>query len=85
MLKVDLDHPNYWVENVIRRTCAAFGTVRSVKVHRAAKPFALIEMDTSAQTASLAAAFGGSTLGSHALVPLARGHFNPLGMLTEAA
>ncbi len=70
MLEVDFNEPNPRLKRSIMDTCAAFGPVRSVKVHRQQSPFAVIEMTDPAQTIELAGKFGGSTFGTSALIHL---------------
>jgi len=49
---------------------SAFGSVRSVTIHRQPSPFALVAMSTHHETLNLAAEYEGSALGSHALIHL---------------
>lgn len=70
MLEVDFNEPDPRLKRSIMETCAAFGPVRSVKVHRKHSPFAVIEMSDRAQTFELAGKFGGSTFGTSALIHL---------------
>ncbi len=72
MLEVDLDAPDLTLELSIAKTCAAFGRVVSVKVHRKPSPFALVEMAQREQAYEVAAAYGGSGFGTSALVHLVR-------------
>jgi len=68
MLEVDLNAPDIKVGEFVSQSCAQFGTVTSVKVHRTPSAFALVEMTTRDQTNELAARYGGSTFGTCALI-----------------
>lgn len=70
MLEVDLNAPDIKVGEFVAQSCAPFGKVASVKVHRTPSAFALVEMTTRDQTNELAARFGGSTFGTCALIHL---------------
>ncbi len=70
MLLVDLDVPDFQIEQSIKNNCAKLGTVRLVRIHRTPAPFALIHMATDKQTHELSSRFGGSTFGTCALVHL---------------
>ena len=70
MLEVDLDGPDAVVERSITESCAKYGRVASVKVHREPSAFALIEMTQREQTYEIAAQYGGSAFGTSALVHL---------------
>ena len=70
MLQVDLDRPNFHVEQFVQRICASLGYVKSVKIHRSPTAFALVEMASHAQTLELAAKFGGSVFGTCVLIHL---------------
>ena len=59
MLEVDLQDTDPIVERAITESCAAFGSVTSVKMHREPSPFALIEMSRREQTYEVAAQYGG--------------------------
>ena len=72
MLEVDLEDPDKNVERSITESCAKYGRVTSVKVHRDPSPFALIEMSQREQTYQVAATYGGSAFGTSALVHLAQ-------------
>lgn len=72
MLEVDLKDTDPIVERSITESCAAFGSVTSVKVHREPSPFALIEMSQREQTYEVAAQYGGSAFGTSALIHLAQ-------------
>mgnify|MGYP003336443027 FL=1 len=70
MLEVDLNAPDIQVSELVAQTCALFGKVTSVKVHRTPSAFALVEMTTRDQTNELAGRYGGSTFGTCALIHL---------------
>lgn len=70
MLEVDLSATDSEVGQSVAQTCAQFGGVTSVKVHRNPSAFALVEMNTREQTSELAANYGGSTFGTCALLHL---------------
>ena len=70
MLEVDLNVPDIQVSELVTQTCATFGKVTSVRVHRTPSAFALVEMTTRDQTNELAACYGGSTFGTCALIHL---------------
>ena len=72
MLEVDLESSDPTVERSITESCASFGRVTSVKVHREPSAFALIEMAQREQTFEVAAQYGGSAFGTSALVHLAQ-------------
>ena len=72
MLEVDLNDPDNNVARSITESCAKYGRVTSVKVHREPSPFALIEMSQREQTYEVAAQYGGSAFGTSALVHLAQ-------------
>lgn len=69
-LKVDLKKNDRELTLFLTEHFSSFGIVRSVNIHRQPTPFALIAMSTHQETLSLAAQYGGSALGSHALVHL---------------
>lgn len=69
-LKVDLRKPDSELTLLLTEHFSAFGIVRSVKIHRQPTPFALVTMSTAHETLELAAQYGGSALGSGALVHL---------------
>ncbi len=71
MLEVDLNDPDTNVERSITESCAKYGRVTSVKVHREPSPFALIEMAQREQTYEVAVEYGGSAFGTSALIHLA--------------
>jgi hypothetical protein len=71
MLEVDLEGDDILVERSITESCAVYGRVASVKVHRQPSPFAVIEMSRREQTYAVAERFGGSAFGTAALVHLA--------------
>ncbi len=70
MLEVDLQVEDPQLGQSVAETCARFGSVRSVKVHRSPSAFALVEMADREQTSELAATYGGSTFGTCALLHL---------------
>lgn len=70
MLQVDLDAPDFEIEQSIRQDCSKIGRVRVITIHRSPIPFALIHMATSEQTYELTSRFGGSAFGTCALVHL---------------
>jgi len=69
-LKVDLRKNDKELTLFLTEHFSAFGTVRSVNIHRQPTPFALVAMSTPHETLNLAAQYEGSALGSHALVHL---------------
>jgi hypothetical protein len=70
MLEVDLEAPDQKVGQTVAESCAPFGRVTSVKVHRNPSAFALVEMTTREQTGDLAATYGGSAFGNCVLIHL---------------
>jgi hypothetical protein len=70
MFQVDLDSPDFQIEQSIKQNCSKVGHVRLVRIHRSPVPFALIHMTTGKQTHELTSRFGGSTFGTCALVHL---------------
>ena len=70
MLLVDLKAPDAKLVQVVTEYCAKFGKVVSVKIHRDQNPFAMVVMGDRMQTYEVAAHFGGSTIGSSALITL---------------
>ena len=70
MLEVDLQIEDPKLGETVAETCARFGSVKSVKVHRSPSAFALVEMMSREQTSELAATYGGSTFGTCALIHL---------------
>jgi len=70
MLQVDLDVPDFHIEQFIRQSCSQVGRVTSVRIHRSPCPFALIDMARREQTHELTSRFGGSVFGTCALVHL---------------
>ena len=73
MLQADLNANDYRVAHAVTDTCARFGNISSVRVHRKPAPFALVEMASREQAFELAAQFGGSMFGTSVLV-----HLEPL-------
>jgi hypothetical protein len=69
-LQINLNDPDYLIEQVITKNCVGVGRVISVRVHRSPSAFALIEMSKRDQTYELASRFGGSVFGTHALIHL---------------
>ena len=70
MLLVDLDVPDFHIEQFIKQSCSQVGRVTSVKFHRSPCPFALIDMARREQTHELTSRNGGSAFGTCALVHL---------------
>jgi len=70
MLQVDLDVPDFHIEQFIKKSCSEVGRVTSVRIHRSPSPFALIDMARREQTHALTSRFGGSAFGTCALVHL---------------
>ena len=70
MMEVNLQSHDLEVGRDVAETCARFGHVASVKVHRSPSAFALVEMTTREQTADVAASYGGSVFGTCALIHL---------------
>jgi hypothetical protein len=70
MLHVDLNAADSQIAHDIKTKCHAFGQVRSVEVHRIPTTFALVEMAHPEQVREVAASFGGSAFGIHALIAL---------------
>ena len=70
MLEVDLQAPDQEISKVVAQSCAQYGRVTSVKVHRTPSAFALVEMTTRDQTNELAASYGGSAFGTCVLIHL---------------
>ncbi len=70
MLEVNLQVDDPQLGQSVAETCARFGAVKSVKVHRSPSAFALVEMQSREQTTEVAATYGGSTFGTCALIHL---------------
>ena len=70
MLIVDLKEPDARLAQVVTEHCAKFGKVASVKIHRDPTTFAMVVMGDRMQTYEVAAHFGGSTIGTSALINL---------------
>ena len=70
MLQIDLTLTDRELSMFIAVRCSEVGTVRSVKIHRRPKPFALVEMASHDETLELAAQYGRSAFGSCVLVHL---------------
>jgi hypothetical protein len=71
LLTVNIQLPEPELEAIIQKRCAAFGTVKFIRLMPIAKNafhrFAFVRMSTLAETLDLANAAGGSTLGSGAV------------------
>jgi hypothetical protein len=74
MLQIDLHMSDCELSLVIAAHCALAGTVRSVKIHRQPKPFALVDMATQDETLALAAQNGRPAFGNSVLFPLEPAH-----------
>ena len=70
MLELDQTTKNPQLGEVIAMYCAAFGTVKSVKIHDHPKRFALIEMSTHHEALNLAAMYGRTAFGTSVLIYL---------------
>jgi hypothetical protein len=70
MLQVELDVPDFDIEQFIKQCCSRLGRVTSVKIHRSPCPFALIGMARREQARELTSRFGGSAFGTCALIHL---------------
>jgi hypothetical protein len=70
MLQADLNANDYRVAHAVTESCARFGHISSVRVHRKPAPFALIEMVNREHAYELAFQFGGSMFGNCVLVHL---------------
>ena len=70
MLQLDLTMSDRELSLSVAARCSEVGTVKSVKIHRHPKPFALIEMATHEQTFELAALHGRSAFGTSVLLYL---------------
>jgi hypothetical protein len=70
MLLVDLKESDARLAQVVTDHCAEFGKVVSVKIHREPAAFAMVVMGDRMQTYEIAAHFGGSTIGTSALINL---------------
>jgi hypothetical protein len=70
MLQVDLDAPDFAIEQFVGQKCSEVGRVISVTVHRSPSPFALIDMARREQVHELTSRFGGSEFGTQAIVRL---------------
>ena len=70
MLLVDLKESDAKLAQVVTDYCSPYGKVVSVKIHRDPSPFAMVVMGDRMQTYEIAALFGGSTIGTSALVNL---------------
>ena len=69
-MQVDLTKSDVELGLAITKHCSNIGSVRSVRIHRRPKPFALIEMSTHGATLQLAAQYKRSAFGSCVLVYL---------------
>ena len=74
MFQVDLDAPDIQIEHSIKLNCSKFGRIRSIRIHRSPSAFAVIQMTENEQARELTSKFGGSAIGSYALVHLKRVH-----------
>ena len=70
MLELDQAAKNPRLGEVIAMYCAAFGTVKSVKIHDHPKLFALIEMSTYREALKLATMYGRTAFGTSVLIYL---------------
>ena len=70
MLQVDLKETDAKIAKVVTDHCSPYGKVVSVKIHRSQSPFAMVDMANRMQTYEIAAQFGGSTIGTSALINL---------------
>ena len=70
MAQFDLKMTDSELSLVIAAVCANAGHVKSVKVHRQAKPFALVEMSNDSEARELATMHGRPPLGCCVLLHL---------------
>ena len=70
MLKMDLSMNDSELGSLVAAVCTQAGAVRSVKIHRGARPFALVEMATNEGTYELAARYERSAFGTSVLLYL---------------
>ena len=73
MLQVDLSQSAQELSRIITVRCSGFGTVKSVKIHRSPKPFALVEMATRFEALELAAYYERTSFGTCVLLYLKAG------------
>jgi len=70
MILVDLKESDAKLVQIVTDHCSPYGKVMSVKIHRDPNAFAMVVMGDRMQTYEIAARFGGSTIGTSALVNL---------------
>ncbi len=70
MLHIDLTMSDREVSLFVAVHCAELGTVKSVKIHRQPKPFALVDMATHDESQRLAAQTGRPAFGTCVLFHL---------------
>jgi hypothetical protein len=70
MLLVDLKDSDEKLAQFVTDQCSQYGKVLSVKINRNPNSFAMVVMADRMQTYRIAEAFGGSTVGTSALVNL---------------
>ena len=70
MLQVDLRQSAQELSRFITARCSDFGTVKSVKIHRSPKPFALVEMASLYEALELAAHYERTSFGACVLLYL---------------
>jgi hypothetical protein len=73
IMQFDLTLTDSDLRLTIAAFCASAGNVKSVKVHRQAKPFALVEMSSDSEALELAAIYGRPPVGRCVLVHLKTG------------
>ncbi len=71
MLQVDPAMSDDELSVIVTQSCINIGIVRSVKIHRQPKFFALVDMATPDDSKKLAAQFGRAPIGTGVLLPLA--------------
>ena len=70
ILQVDLDAPDFAIEQFVAQNCSEIGRVISVTIYRSPSPFALIDMARREQVHELISRFGGSEFGTKAIIHL---------------
>jgi len=86
MLRVDVQNlSEKQLRKTVESTCARYGKVTQVEVcydrlSEFARPFALVYMETVAESCKLAAAFGGRIVGPSVLIPLRPSRGEPGGL-----
>lgn len=70
MLPIDLSLNDRELGKCVEAFCANAGTIKSVKIHRDAKPFVLVEMATLDEAGKLAAQYGRHPIGKSVLLHL---------------